>query len=73
MREALALVLWATISMAAPKRRLGSRRVLQVPHTAGPGRVMSPLLMRSIRRSDSNSETIAIWIDKVDLTTPRLI
>jgi hypothetical protein len=34
---------------------------------------MSPMTMGSIRRSDSNPETIAIWIDKVDFTTPRLI
>jgi hypothetical protein len=31
------------------------------------------LLMRSTRRSDSDPETIAIWVDKVDFTTPRLV
>jgi hypothetical protein len=31
------------------------------------------LQMRSTSRSDSDPETIAIWIDKVDFTTPRLV
>ena len=31
------------------------------------------MLMRSTRRSDSDPETIAIWVDKVDFTTPRLV
>jgi hypothetical protein len=31
------------------------------------------LPMTSGRRSDSDPETIAIWIDKVDFTTPRLV
>ena len=34
--------------------------------------MISPLLMRSTRCSGTYPESIAIWIDKVNFTTPRL-
>jgi hypothetical protein len=35
--------------------------------------VLSLAATRSTRRRCSDAETIAIWVDKVDFTTPRLV